>query len=128
KKNSMISKGGGTSSETLAGRTVIAERQSGPLLEDVRVINKVSQNLHAEIILRTLGHERGTAPTLEGGLAVMRTVLDQAGIMRDEYSFFDGSGMSRENLVTPRAVTKLLQFADSAPWAAEFRSTLPVAG
>ena len=39
---------------------VLASYQSKPLIEDVRVINKVSQNLHAEILLRLLGREKGT--------------------------------------------------------------------
>ena len=49
---------------------VLASYDSKPLVEDVRVINKVSQNLHAEILLRLLGRERGTAGTVEGGLEV----------------------------------------------------------
>src|SRR5437870_1145524 len=51
---------------------VLASYQSKPLVEDVRVINKVSQNLHAEILLRLLGREKGTAGTVEGGLEVLR--------------------------------------------------------
>ena len=51
---------------------VLASYQSKPLIEDVRVINKVSQNLHAEILLRLLGREKGTAGTVEGGLEVLR--------------------------------------------------------
>ena len=44
----------------------LASYESKPLLEDVRVINKVSQNLHAEILLRLLGRERGNAGSIEG--------------------------------------------------------------
>src|SRR3989441_4270739 len=44
---------------------VLASYQSKPLVEDVRVINIVSQNLHAEILLRLLGREKGTAGTVE---------------------------------------------------------------
>ena len=61
---------------------VLASYQSKPLIEDVRVINKVSQNLHAEILLRLLGREKGTAGTVEGGLEVLRGFLNQAGITR----------------------------------------------
>lgn len=113
-------------------RTVLASRDSGPIADDLRVINKISQNLHAEITLRLLGHERGTAPTLEASLEVLKQVLASAGIAPEEYAFYDGSGLSRQNLVSPRAVVKLLQFADSpitaATWRDAFRSTLPVAG
>ena len=107
---------------------VLATHQSQPLVEDVRVINKVSQNLHAEILLRLLGREKGTAGTVEGGLEVVRGFLNNAGIPTDQYIFYDGSGLSRQNLVTPNAVVQLLRYAVSQPWGASFRDTLPVAG
>src|ERR1700675_2637606 len=107
---------------------VLASYQSKPLIEDVRVINKVSQNLHAEILLRLLGREKGTAGTVEGGLEVLRGFLNQAGVTGDQYALYDGSGLSRQNLVTPHAVVQLLRYADSQPWGASFRDTLPVAG
>ncbi len=107
---------------------VLASYQSKPLIEDVRVINKVSQNLHAEILLRLLGREKGTAGTVEGGLEVLRGFLNQAGVASDQYAFYDGSGLSRQNLVTPHTVVQLLRYADSQPWGASFRDTLPLAG
>jgi len=107
---------------------VLASYQSKPLIEDVRVINKVSQNLHAEILLRLLGREKGTAGTVEGGLEVLKGFLNTAGVPAEQYSFYDGSGLSRQNLVTPHAVVQLLQYAATQPWGTEFRSTLPVAG
>src|SRR5207245_2933146 len=93
-------------------RLVLASRDSGPLSDDLRVINKISQNLHAELTLRLLGHEKGVAPTLDASIEVLKQVLAKAGIAPEEYAFYDGSGLSRQNLVSPRAVVKLLQFAD----------------
>ncbi|PYX40096.1 MAG: D-alanyl-D-alanine carboxypeptidase/D-alanyl-D-alanine-endopeptidase [Acidobacteria bacterium] len=107
---------------------VLATFESKPLLEDIRVINKVSQNLHAEILLRLLGRERGNAATIESGLEVLRGFLAKAGISPDQYVFYDGSGLSRQNLVTPHAIVSLLEFAHEQPWGAGFRETLPVAG
>jgi len=107
---------------------VLASYQSKPLVEDVRVINKVSQNLHAEILLRLLGREKGTAGTVEGGLEVLRGFLNQAGVPNDQYVFYDGSGLSRQNLVTPHAVVQLLRYTALQPWGASFRDTLPVSG
>ena len=40
----------------------------------------------------------------------------------------DGSGLARDDLVTPRAVVALLSYASRQPWGAAFLSTLPVAG
>jgi serine-type D-Ala-D-Ala carboxypeptidase/endopeptidase (penicillin-binding protein 4) len=106
----------------------LASYESKPLLQDVRVINKVSQNLHAEILLRLLGRERGNAGTIEGGLEVLRGFLTQAGISNDQYVFYDGSGLSRQNLVTPHAIVELLRYCSTQPWGAAYKSTFPVAG
>jgi serine-type D-Ala-D-Ala carboxypeptidase/endopeptidase (penicillin-binding protein 4) len=107
---------------------VLASYRSKPLIEDVTVINKVSQNLHAEILLRLLGREKGTAGTVEGGLEVLRGFLNQVGIPPFSYLFYDGSGLSRQNLVTPHAIVELLRYAQTQPWGASFRDTLPVGG
>src|SRR5712691_3561899 len=107
---------------------VLASNESKPISEDVRVINKVSQNLHAEILLRLLGREKGTAGTVEGGLEVLRGFLAQAGVPSDQYLFYDGSGLSRQNLVTPHAVVQLLRYAAAQPWGSIYRGTFPVAG
>jgi len=114
--------------EALSQALVLATHESKPLLEDIRVINKVSQNLHAEILLRLLGREKGTAGTVEGGLEVLRGFLNQVGVPPDAYVFYDGSGLSRQNLVSPDAVVELLRYAAGQAWGASFQDTLPVAG
>jgi D-alanyl-D-alanine carboxypeptidase/D-alanyl-D-alanine-endopeptidase (penicillin-binding protein 4) len=106
----------------------LASYESKALLQDIRVINKVSQNLHAEILLRLLGRERGNAGTVEGGLEVLRGFLTKAGVSSDEYVFYDGSGLSRQNLVTPHAIVQLLRYCSTQPWGADYKATFPVAG
>jgi serine-type D-Ala-D-Ala carboxypeptidase/endopeptidase (penicillin-binding protein 4) len=107
---------------------VLAAHDSFPLGMDIRVINKVSQNLHAEMLLRLLGREKGSSGSVAAGLEVLRAFLAQAGLLPDEYAFSDGSGLSRLNLVSPRATVKLLRFAAAQPWGAEFIDSLPQAG
>jgi serine-type D-Ala-D-Ala carboxypeptidase/endopeptidase (penicillin-binding protein 4) len=106
---------------------VLAQHDSLPLSEDLRVINKVSQNLHVEIMLRLLGKLKGPSGSISGGAQVVKNFLVQAGLTPDEFTFQDGSGMSRENLVTPEAIVKLLRYSSTQPWGAAFRDTLPVA-
>jgi D-alanyl-D-alanine carboxypeptidase/D-alanyl-D-alanine-endopeptidase (penicillin-binding protein 4) len=107
---------------------VLATYESRPLSDDLRVINKVSQNLHSEILLRLLGREKGTAGTVEGGLEVLKGFLTTAGVPSDQYLFYDGSGLSRQNLVSPHAIVQLLRYASLQPWGTLYRETLPVAG
>jgi D-alanyl-D-alanine carboxypeptidase/D-alanyl-D-alanine-endopeptidase (penicillin-binding protein 4) len=129
--STVVASGGGGDEHSLtspAGPLLLAEHQSAPLSEDIQVINKVSQNLHAEILLRLLGREKGTAGTVQAGLEVLRGFLNNAGISGDDYSFYDGSGLSRQNLVTPHAIVQLLQYAAAQPWGKEFRESLPAAG
>jgi D-alanyl-D-alanine carboxypeptidase/D-alanyl-D-alanine-endopeptidase (penicillin-binding protein 4) len=118
----------GQVSMTQPAALVLASYESLPIIEDLRVINKDSQNLHAELMLRLLGRERGASGSIEGGLEVLSSFLVQAGITPDEYVLYDGSGLSRQNLVTPRAVVKLLTFAAAQPWAQMFQETMPLAG
>jgi serine-type D-Ala-D-Ala carboxypeptidase/endopeptidase (penicillin-binding protein 4) len=107
---------------------VLAAHDSPPLGVDIRVINKVSQNLHAEMLLRLLGREKGASGSVAAGLEVLRGFLTQAGLSQEEYIFYDGSGLSRLNLVSPQATVKLLRYAAGQPWGAEFIDTLPLAG
>lgn len=125
---SIANPGGGIGNGYNNQPLVLATNESQPVIQDVRVINKVSQNLHAELMLRLLGREKGTAGTIEGGLEVVRGFLTQAGIDASEFDFHDGSGLSRMNLVTPHAIVQLLRYASQQPWGTEYRQTLPVAG
>ena len=125
-----IASGGGSENGGHSGPAplVLASHESQPLADDLRVINKVSQNLHAELMLRLLGKEKGTSGSIEGGLEVLRGFLTSAGIKPDQFVFYDGSGLSRENLVTPAAVVQMLQYASRQPWGKLYEDTLPVSG
>lgn len=107
---------------------VLAEHLSLPLGLDISVINKVSQNLHAEMLLRLLGREKGSSASTAGGLEVLRGFLAQADVLPEEYALYDGSGLSRQNLVSPRATAKLLRYAATQSWGAQYIQSLPRAG
>jgi D-alanyl-D-alanine carboxypeptidase/D-alanyl-D-alanine-endopeptidase (penicillin-binding protein 4) len=107
---------------------VLAEHFSTPLLDDIRVTNKVSENLHAELALRLAGKLRGYGGSFEGGVAAVKQFLLQAGLKEDEFTFLDGSGLSRRDLVTPAATVQLLIYAARQPWGSAFEESLPVSG
>jgi D-alanyl-D-alanine carboxypeptidase/D-alanyl-D-alanine-endopeptidase (penicillin-binding protein 4) len=124
----LASGGGDVPGHSAPAPLVLASHDSQPVADDLRVINKVSQNLHAELMLRLLGKEKGTSGSIEGGLEVLRGFLTSADIKPDQFVFYDGSGLSRENLVSPEAVVKLLQYAYGQSWGKLFEDTLPVSG
>jgi D-alanyl-D-alanine carboxypeptidase/D-alanyl-D-alanine-endopeptidase (penicillin-binding protein 4) len=107
---------------------ILAEHLSTPLADDIRVINKTSQNLHAELALRLVGKLRGSGGSFEGGIAAVKQFLLQAGLKDDEFTFLDGSGLSRRDLVTPVATVQLLIYASRQPWGVAFEESLPVGG
>jgi len=117
-----------TAASAVAVAQILAEHVSLPLLEDVRVTNKASQNLHAELLLRLIGRLKGGVGSFEDGSAARRQFLLNAGLRGDEFYLLDGSGLSRRDLITPAAVVQLLIYASRQTWGAAFEQTLPVAG
>ena len=108
--------------------TTLAAHVSPSLIDNIVVTNKVSQNLHAELLLRLLGKAFGDDGSAAQGARVVRQFLINAGIDPDDFVFFDGSGLSGHDLVTPRATVRLLQYAAGQPWFADWKASLPVGG
>ena len=98
-----------------------------PLTEDVRTINKVSQNLHAELLLRRTGLIDGSGSVADGQRRV-EALFAAAGVPRTAFDFSDGSGMSTYNRVAPRGMVTLLRWVAGQPWGGAWRETLPVGG
>ena len=97
---------------------------------------KPSQNLYTEIILRTLGKVAGPAATPinnirtteSAGIEVVKTFLKEAGVTLGPLSLTDGSGLSRNDMVTPEASVQLLTYMSRHRFANAFREALPIAG
>jgi serine-type D-Ala-D-Ala carboxypeptidase/endopeptidase (penicillin-binding protein 4) len=98
---------------------------SPPMSEIVTAILGPSQNWIAEQVVRTLGAERRGEGSWRAGHAVQTSFLvGTVGIDSAALRLNDGSGMSHQNLVTPRAVVQLLDHARTAPWGPTFRMAL----
>ena len=108
--------------------TELARHTSAPFLEDLRITDKVSQNLHAELALRAVARARRNVGSFEAGREEMRAFLGEVGVDAGAYTLFDGSGLSRLDLVTPAAVVKLLRYMYGSPARANWISLLPVGG
>jgi D-alanyl-D-alanine carboxypeptidase/D-alanyl-D-alanine-endopeptidase (penicillin-binding protein 4) len=112
---------------------------SQPLSEIVKRTNKESINLFAELILRTVGRERGEMAAAsetsgrergddEAGLAVIRVWLERSGIATNRIALHDGSGLSRLDLVTPESSARLLLSLSKTASASVFKESLPISG
>lgn len=95
----------------------LASRESAPLLQLLQTVNKVSQNLHAELVLRAAEKKMP-----------FEAFLKLAQIDPKQVSLQDGSGMSRLNLVTPTATVQLLSFLNKQGQLEAFRDLLAIGG
>ncbi|GHD01881.1 D-alanyl-D-alanine carboxypeptidase/D-alanyl-D-alanine-endopeptidase [Novosphingobium pokkalii] len=95
-----------------------------PLVQDVALTLRQSQNLHAELLLRRLT----PSGTVSAGLAARGAALAPVGFAPGSVSLYDGSGMSAHNRVTPRALVNLLRWGQAQPWGAAWLDGFPVAG
>ncbi len=111
-----------------ASRTVLAEHLSIRLGDSVKLVNKISQNLHTEVLLRTSARQSGLWTDPDDLPKFPKTFYAKAGIREDDVVQTDGSGLSRHDLVTPRAFVTLLQYAQKQSWFPEYYVSLPVAG
>jgi D-alanyl-D-alanine carboxypeptidase/D-alanyl-D-alanine-endopeptidase (penicillin-binding protein 4) len=110
------------------GARVLAEHASPPMAEMVRVVNKESQNLHAEVLLRLVGLKVKGEGSAEKGHEAVAEFLARLGVPDEGFRLGDGSGLSRTDLLTPRGLVALLVAMDRHEEAAAFRGSLPVAG
>ncbi|HEY5838492.1 MAG TPA: D-alanyl-D-alanine carboxypeptidase/D-alanyl-D-alanine-endopeptidase [Pyrinomonadaceae bacterium] len=117
----------------------IASLPSAPFNEIAAHTLKPSQNLYTELILRTLGRMRKSAPPPDetrrasqtdedAGLAAVRDFLRQAGVSEGQTNLDDGSGLSRSDLIMADATVQLLTFMTKHRYFAQFRDALPIAG
>jgi D-alanyl-D-alanine carboxypeptidase/D-alanyl-D-alanine-endopeptidase (penicillin-binding protein 4) len=97
---------------------------------------KPSQNLYTEIILRTLGEMVPPPPTAppgvrnseDAGLEVVKGFLKEAGLNSDSVILSDGSGLSRNDMITAEGNVQLLTYMSRHKYAAVWRDALPIAG
>jgi len=109
------------------GPPLVAYR-SPPLSELASTMMRLSQNLYAETLLKTLGLSSG-APNVAGGIAEVRRIMDGWNIAPLGYIEADGSGLSRSNLAMADTIVSVLAHVDGDRRLRDlFRATLPVAG
>ena len=114
----------------------IASLQSPPFSIIAAHTLKPSQNQYTELILRTLGKIQPPNPNdatrardnEDAGLEVVTSFLRQAGVGESEIALNDGSGLSRNDLISANTTVQLLTFMTKHRYFAQFRDALPIAG
>lgn len=124
-----VSRGVETSAAALpGGLRVLAVHESPPLAELLEAINKPSQNLYAEMMLRVLGARVKGRGGAEEGLEAVDEFLRRSRVGTASWNVEDGSGLSRTALVTPHGMVDLLVAMDRHPHRQAYIDSLPVAG
>lgn len=108
---------------------VLAIHQSPPLQEILRIINHRSDNLYADVVLRTVGRVVTGQGSFEGGaLAVHYMIGCETGEDPASLEIYDGSGLSAANRSDARTMIRLLSYMSESPMWESYWATLPTAG
>jgi D-alanyl-D-alanine carboxypeptidase/D-alanyl-D-alanine-endopeptidase (penicillin-binding protein 4) len=102
--------------------------ESPPLREILKVFMKPSQNQIGEALLKTLGLEKTGIGSADAGAEVITTQLGEWGVDSTDVVVYDGSGLSRHNLVTPRAIVRILSAMRKDTAFSVYYESFPIAG
>jgi len=139
---------GETSQPVLMTSTAVASTAASPFQNEIATLQsppfsviasqtlKPSQNLYTELILRTLGKVTPPPATTsspgqtseELGIEAVKSFLKTVGIQPEALNLDDGSGLSRNDMITAEASVQLLTFMSKHRYATVFRDALPIAG
>jgi D-alanyl-D-alanine carboxypeptidase/D-alanyl-D-alanine-endopeptidase (penicillin-binding protein 4) len=107
--------------------TPLLVRRNG-LPRALAVCNKRSQNLYAECLLKTLGHEKGALGSWDEGAKVVEKFLSDLKVDPAQVKVRDGSGLSRENRLSAKALETVLESVAKGPNFQVFDESLSIAG
>jgi D-alanyl-D-alanine carboxypeptidase/D-alanyl-D-alanine-endopeptidase (penicillin-binding protein 4) len=101
---------------------------SNPLDRTLAVTNKRSQNFYAESLAKLLGYVETGEGSWASATRTMTDFMVELGVAPTEFRIADGSGLSRANLATPRAMTTLLEKMYFHPYGRDYLLSLPYSG
>jgi D-alanyl-D-alanine carboxypeptidase/D-alanyl-D-alanine-endopeptidase (penicillin-binding protein 4) len=101
---------------------------SPPLREILPALMKPSQNQIAEILLRTIGLERGGLGTADSARKIVGQQLLAWGVQPDGFVIRDGSGLSDQDLLTPETIVRVLDRIQRDTAFAAYYNSMPIAG
>jgi len=99
-----------------------------PMRNIIPALMKPSQNQIAEILLKTIGLERGGMGTADSARKIVGQLLLSWGVQPDGFVIRDGSGLSRHDLVSPETIVRVLDRIQQDTAFAVFYNAMPIAG
>ncbi|WP_017627127.1 D-alanyl-D-alanine carboxypeptidase/D-alanyl-D-alanine endopeptidase [Nocardiopsis chromatogenes] len=106
----------------------VADRASDELGDLLVPFMKLSNNGHAEMLVKAMGAERTDSGSWKAGTAVVEEAAEGLGLDTGRYDQADGSGLARTNTMTAHGVADLLDTARGEPWWPVYENALPLAG
>ena len=99
--------------------------KSPKLAEIVLIVNKRSFNLYADMLLRALAVHNGQKGSMENGLKALNEFLIKNKIATEkEAVIYDGSGLSRDTIISPRVLVNTLNFMAKSPYFEDYYKSL----
>jgi len=123
-----ISIGATRASGTPGYARVIAAHESMSLADLLIPFMKLSNNMHAEALVKTMGREVADDGSWDAGLDVVAAYAEEQGVDTSVLRLSDGSGLSRFDLVSAQNVSDLLVGVRGEPWFDTWYDSLPIAG
>ena len=107
------------------GMVLLHTYYSSYLKDIVLIVNKRSFNLYADMLLRQLALRAGKKGSLQNGLDELQHFLQTNGLATDtDAVLYDGSGLARDNLITPQVLLNTLVFMAKSPYFKEYYTSL----
>lgn len=107
---------------------LLAVHKSPAMSEILALLNKPSDNLIAEVLLKTLGAEVKGKGSAAAGEGVELDFLKKVGLDMTAVNITDGSGLSRHNYISPQNLVTLLEYMYRHKHSKVYLDSLPIAG
>jgi D-alanyl-D-alanine carboxypeptidase/D-alanyl-D-alanine-endopeptidase (penicillin-binding protein 4) len=123
--------GGNRQGDVPKTATLLARAYSPDVVDIIRDINKFSNNTMAQQLFLSIGAHARTAADKDDAQAAQRAIkqlMKRKGINPDQLVIENGSGLSRNERITAKAMSQILQDVWNGPYAAEFTSSMPLVG
>lgn len=109
------------------GSASLVKHDSMPIAEMMTPFMKLSNNPHAEALTKAIGIEASGEGTFDAGVTAIQEQMAKLGVATDQVRQVDGSGMSRQNAISPKNLASLLVDVRDAGWFKTWYGSMPIA-